>query len=309
MDDFFDDYEENMGIIDEHMGGGGGGATIEEMSLSQYEQLPDTKNSDNIVRALWDVESLGEMALVNIFTPSIYSTTERKIGVWTDNKPLYQKVVAIPNTSVINNSFTFAHGIANIDTPMIVFAFMHLPTTHYSFQIPVISNANEGISMRIDNQYIYFSGTNSFSANVDRTMYVIVQYTKTTDVAGSGSYTTEGVPTQHYSNNETVVGTWTNGKPLYERTIEFNCDDTSNVQTAYTLPNNYFVRTVCDAYFENSANNLSQQFRYTWYKDHFWSYIVNNSGHAISVHRETTDGNWQSGVKFVIIIRYTKTDD
>lgn len=158
----------------------------------------------------------------NIFDPIIYSDTERKIGVWRDNKPLYQKVVAIPNTSVINSSFTFAHGIANIDTPMIVFAFMHLPTTHYSFQIPVISNNNEGISMRIDNQYIYFSGTNSFSAKVDRTMYVIVQYTKTTDSVGSGAYTAEGVPAHHYSTNETVVGTWTNGKTLYEKTVHIN---------------------------------------------------------------------------------------
>ena len=290
-------------------GGGGGGATIEEMSLSQYEQLPDTKNSDNIVRALWDVESLGEMALVNIFTPSIYSDTERKIGVWRDNKPLYQKTLVYTNQALASGNNDLTLGISDIENVCNTFGVIS-NSAHTTFRpLNTWTESTSGQSY-----YVIIPASNVLRVVAQTTwaspnIYVTIQYTKTTDIAGSGSYTTEVVPAHHYSTNETVVGTWITGKPLYERTIEFNCANTSNVQTAYSIPSNYFVRTVCDAYFENSANNLSQQFRYTWYKDHFWSYIVNNSGHAISVHRETTDGNWQSGVKFVAIIRYTKTDD
>ena len=49
-----------------------------------------------------------------------------------------------------------------------------------------------------------------------------MQYTKTTDVAGSGSYNTLGVPTVHYTTDEQVVGTWIDGKPVYRRTWEFS---------------------------------------------------------------------------------------
>lgn len=253
----------------------------------------------------------------NIFDPIIYSEEERKIGVWTDGKPLYQKTVhinALPNASQIGQYVDYPHGIADIETICYYECITHYPTNVYgnTIKTPRVTFSTSGFNNQSSmDAYCNYTnirievGQDRSNANADFTIW----YTKTTDVAGSGSWTPSGVPAVHYSTNETVVGTWTNGKPLYERTIEFNCADTSNVQTAYSIPSNCFVRTVCDAYFENSANNLSQQFRYTWYKDHFWSYIVNNSGHAISVHRETTDGNWQSGVKFVAIIRYTKTTD
>ena len=119
----------------------------------------------------------------------------------------------------------------------------------------------------------------------------------------------EGYPPLIYSSDEREVGIWKDGKPLYQRTIEYSCADNSNVQTAYLMANEVVVVHIADAYFQNSTGGLNQQFRYTWYKDHFWSYIVNNSGHVISVHRETTDANWQSGVKFIATIQYTKTTD
>ena len=110
-----------------------------------------------------------------------------------------------------------------------------------------------------------------------------------------------------YSDEERQVGVWKDGKPLYQKTITYNCADNSNSQTAYTIPSTYDIVHVVDAYFQNS---LEQQIRYTWYKDHFWSYIIlEGQYNTITVHRETNDANWQSGVKFVITIQYTKTTD
>lgn len=125
------------------------------------------------------------------------------------------------------------------------------------------------------------------------------------DVKGGTSFLLNTI----YSETEKRVGYWKDNKPLYQKTIVYDCADNSNVQTAYSIPNTHFIVDVSDAYFQNSTGGLSQQMRYTWYSAHFWSYIVNNSGHVISVHRETNDGNWLSGVKFFITIRYTKTTD
>ena len=122
------------------------------------------------------------------------------------------------------------------------------------------------------------------------------------DVGGADS-----MPPLIYSDEEREVGVWRDGKPLYQKTITYNCADSSNAQTAYTIPNTHDVVHVVDAYFQNS---LEQQIRYTWYKDHFWSYIIlEGQYNTITVHRETNDANWQSGIKFVITIQYTKTTD
>ena len=52
-----------------------------------------------------------------------------------------------------------------------------------------------------------------------------IQYTKTTDVPGSGTYTTMGTPAVHYSTDWHVVGTWWNGKPIYEKTFHFTTEN------------------------------------------------------------------------------------
>jgi hypothetical protein len=51
---------------------------------------------------------------------------------------------------------------------------------------------------------------------------VTVQYTKTTDTAGSGQWTPQGVPAHHYSTDEQVVGTWIDGSTIYEKTLVLN---------------------------------------------------------------------------------------
>ena len=80
-------------------------------------------------------------------------------------------------------------------------------------------------SIPSDRNFIRYNTTNGnlqldtshFSwSNAD--YYITLQYTKTTDIAGSGDWNTDGVPTVHYSTNEQVIGTWFD-KPLYEKTI------------------------------------------------------------------------------------------
>lgn len=57
MDDFFDDYAENMNIIDNNLGGGGGNANIVELTQAEYDALPDTKLTDGKVYFIKDAIS------------------------------------------------------------------------------------------------------------------------------------------------------------------------------------------------------------------------------------------------------------
>jgi hypothetical protein len=60
--------------------------------------------------------------------------------------------------------------------------------------------------------------------------YLTLRYTKTTDTAGSGQWTPQGVPAVHYSTDEQIVGTWIDRKPLYEKTFKI---DNASIDTAH----------------------------------------------------------------------------
>lgn len=161
-----------------------------------------------------------------IFTPIIYSDTERVVGVWRDNKPLYQKTISV-GTLPNNATKTTAHGISDIDTicsidgiaydgsgKTIPLGYINVDSYTYDVQVEV-GKVNVEIKTKID--FTSYTG------------YITVQYTKTTDVAGSGNWNTDGVPTVHYSTSEQVIGTWENGKPLYRRIFTTN---TMNISTS-----------------------------------------------------------------------------
>lgn len=141
-----------------------------------------------------------------IYAPVIYSDNERVIGVWRDNKPLYQK------TLVVNN--------LNLDTsgtPIDITSLgVEMCTPIYGGSYYIVSGVKRGFAkleyQQPNEVYLYPAINRS-----NTTCYVTIQYTKTADIAGSGNWNTDGVPTHHYSTSEQVIGTWIDGKPLYER--------------------------------------------------------------------------------------------
>jgi hypothetical protein len=152
------------------------------------------------------------------FSPVIYSTEEREIGVWVDNKPLYQK--SYLNIGTVT-SYTFTD-LTDIESIRIVegasecndgipFQYVHPNTANIVGGFFDLTGTNPVLEIRRGGEA---SGT---SLEV-----LTVQYTKTTDTAGSGSYNTLGVPTVHYSTDEQVIGTWIDGSTLYQRTYLLN---------------------------------------------------------------------------------------
>ena len=157
-----------------------------------------------------------------IFSPVIYSDVERKIGIWRDNKPLYQKTIEI--TQIPNqNTKNIAHGIANIDRIVdingICYARTDIDPNYASTPLPRIQDNSTSANMGVDanRTNIVLKGRGTDFSSIYATVTVTLRYTKTTDVAGSGNWNTDGVPTVHYDNTEKVIGTYL-GKPLYQIT-------------------------------------------------------------------------------------------
>lgn len=222
---------------------GSGGHTIVDndgTSLAQRTKLQflgayseDNSTDDttevNVVREMtkaeFDLLSAAEKTgLINItditggnddrFQPVIYSTEEREIGVWTDGKPLYEKTIYVD--SFPNNTSKNLSTPTNLELLVDSFGFMKSKTlTGYCRTLPFAAGGTNDV--RVDTnegtlRVVTFSDWSSYEG------YITIRYTKSTDTAGSGQWTPQGVPAVHYSTDEQVVGTWIDGSTLYEKT-------------------------------------------------------------------------------------------
>lgn len=229
-------------------GGGAGGHTIVDdagTSLTQRTNLQfkgayseDNSTDDtteiNVVREMTKAEfdeltEAEKTGLINItditggnddrFQPVIYSEDEREIGVWVDGKPLYEKTIINSNPSYTqvgsiyecNTSVDFS----GVDYFMIVNATaLNANSTRPVNDTRTDITAMGYVSIGKSQNNIY----TAFNTDGYTKLVFTLRYTKTSDAAGSGQWTPQGVPAHHYSTDEQVVGTWIDGKTLYEKT-------------------------------------------------------------------------------------------
>lgn len=200
-------------------GGGGGNTNSVELTYAEYQALTPEQQLDGTEYFITDINGDGQD-----FQPIIYSDEEREIGVWKDGKPLYQ-ITVVGGAVSTNTTDSTDLSTLNIDTFCGVvssgsYAARASSTDIYAVGAHVMSDPKYGWGVTYDtNGGTLGVRTGSFAL----TSYVItIQYTKTTDTAGSGTWTPQGVPAHHYSNDEQVVGTWVDGSTLYEKTLYFN---------------------------------------------------------------------------------------
>ena len=146
----------------------------------------------------------------NIFAPQIYSLTEREVGTWIDNKPLYCKTIEISqyNVTLKNDAWTNICAISDADYMVKTVINTQSPNTAYLMRF------------QINNGYLQGAANVQVTLTQYGQIYVTVYYTKSSDVAGSGQYNTLGMPMEHDSTTEHVVGTDENGETIYEITIK-----------------------------------------------------------------------------------------
>lgn len=230
------------------------------------------------------------------FTPIIYSDTERKVGVWRDNKPLYKKTYHFNSTVWINaNGWTNGINVDTTDVETLVDAEVLRTIGAYSYygylQVVPYNNLLNIFNCRNTN------------TEIDT---ITLFYTKISDVAGSGDYNTLGVPTVHYSTSEQVIGTWIDGKPLYEKTINFGAlpnneskkvnHNIANVKRIWIYDGYAFnsVSGYCNQLNLSGTSNISSQ----WYSGCTDTFVEVRPNSDRTAYDEC-----------YITVRYTKTTD
>lgn len=254
----------------------GGNANVIRLTQAEYDALPPTKLTDNNVYMITDTNGDGSQ-----FQPVIYSEDEREVGVWVDGKPLYQKTIVY--TDNISTEQSIQHGILNLDKFIFVSGYIEMnwegggfeplinPALGDSSLSPQYSNCIKDISSQ---SFTVCIGQSRLNQGVNA-IVVNFQYTKTTDTAGSGTWTPQGVPAVHYNTDEKVVGTWIDGNTIYGKTFTNLSESLTNVNDwnntsilldssikqiinckMYRNPNNYLILETVKACGVNAQSYL-----------------------------------------------------
>lgn len=206
-----------------------------EITLAEYEALSTEEKNNDTTYFITDADNIdpGSVGTAGALKPWLYNSDEEVvIGVY-DGKPLYRKV--FKNLTPVNKTdtfLTFEHGIENVDYISINPARSYVkdlnfntnPSTYpINFSNP--SNLAGSWSGIVDTTYINLYTGIDRSAIISDIVFT-VEYTKTTDAEGSGtnlmpySFVQNGGGGCNYSTEEQVVGTWIDGKPIYQKTYD-----------------------------------------------------------------------------------------
>ena len=121
------------------------------------------------------------------------------------------------------------------------------------------------------------------------------------EIDGSG-----GGSSVNYSTSEQVIGTWIDGKPLYQKTYELNFTPNSNdyIYTIETLSNEIMVRRILDGgMYCDSVLFIPVIYPPS---DIGYSFRFEPSSHLLTARLFNRDGNAVTGT---VTIQYTKSTD
>ena len=167
----------------------------------------------------------------------IYSTSEKVVGCWTDGRPVYQKTITSTLPTPTSDGVD-AIGTVSIGASIATLVSLNLMAKKSEGTTICV---NETAILDANGRYVRVYGfTNAGGSDANKvaivnnkvswggvTCYITVQYTKTADAANSFNY---GDPND-YSTTEKIVGSWVDGKPLYQKTINFGA--LPNASTKY----------------------------------------------------------------------------
>lgn len=236
------------------------------------------------------------------FSPIIFSTVEREVGVWKDNKPLYQKTIFKENVNYSANS-NYVLGTLDTDVEQVCkidgLFRNSIKTTMY--QCPYsTANTYARLQYTIASKEVIFNANESWSS---ADIYATVYYTKTTDVAGSGEYNTLGIPNVHYDGNEKVIGTYF-GETLYEKTIHVT--EASEVET-----NQYTTEiqslNVDKVFLVNGRVKLGSVAGGIWINSPYYNSVNYNTSIGVTNTEITVVATRWKYTEAELTIQYTKT--
>ena len=275
----------------------GGGTEVE---ANPSETATDDLTTIKIGNTVYDIPSGGSGGMVMM--SDYYSEEEQVVGRWTDGKPIYQKTWDLGQNVIIPpQSWT--------ETPI------KLSDYNFDHVVSVVSAENsekncswDFIAANTDatnSQYIRLWSTRSNTTISVR--YLTLQYTKTTDQPGTGP--TPGnliyLPAL-YSEEEREVGVWTDGRPLYQKTIDAG-SLSSGQDIQVNAPSN--IDKMVGMFGNAHSSNYNQWVNINFPHQNITSYIVTAAYLA-----STNKINIHTGTDFAldeiyITIQYTKITD
>lgn len=199
LEDFRTEHNNNMEIIDQNMGGGGGGSStlagLTDVSLS----APTNGQvlSYNSVLQKWENTNGGGGG----------GDTYNVYGAFIDTNNVIKASTTAPAGTVIS----------------------YTATEDCAFIGGYYANATDGyIRLNGVNVSTVYIPTNSLSYLGETVLVRAGQTVTMKSNTNDGSYAVYGLIQgtnqvgEHYSTSEQVIGTWSDGKPLYRQTITFN---------------------------------------------------------------------------------------
>lgn len=147
-----------------------------------FEDLPSTKtplNAENLNQLQTNVEN----AIKEVDNRTIYSTTEQVVGTWINGKPIYRKTLSVTGGLSFNShKFAFNHNIGNFGMPISVTGVLYDTLNKNYFCLPYITTSEANIMLYCSPTQITVE-QNPYENNRLKDLYVILEYTKTTDTA------------------------------------------------------------------------------------------------------------------------------
>ncbi len=241
----------------------------------------------------------------------LYSTEEKMIGQWIDGKPIYQKTVDcgdVPNSQ----QKTITAGLSNVDKVVSLDGILCNQTTKRYMPLPPVY-----ISSPTTNQIqLEYNATEdkikiqSGATWTNWTSYVILQYTKTTDSAISIGNDTD------YSTDEKIVGTWIDGKPLYQKTFTgvLPTTSTNGVQVSADITNVLGLANIIDklvsiqgVIIDSTNVNMGNLYITEVASDYVGSTVAFYSRNTDTIKASNSIARY-SGRTVYVTIQYTKTN-
>ena len=167
--------------------------------------------------------------------------------------------------------------------------------------IPALLSGTKIADIKVDNFNKPLYAPAPTSVNVSQ---VLTEGVKIAEIGVNGVTTDIYAPNQKYSNNEQIIGTWTDGKPLYRKTLNI----TTNSDSFYYSCDDLDIDEVVNLYGYVKENNGTYNIPINCYErtDFYNRVYFQNTTSSIYIG---TTGYYPDYVSWVITIEYTKSTD
>ena len=229
----------------------------------------------------------------------LYSIDEKIIGSWTDGKPVYSRTF----TGTFSSLATVVTDSINLTNNELIHAFGNLYNSvgaayHIGYSDGSANSRYSGFILVPDGLRVDATGS-AASGWVGQPFVVTAYYTKKSDSAikvGTGT---------DYSTEEQIIGTWVDGKPLYQKTFVTTTPANNTDTLIVELPSNCIARSFDGYILQAGYNRIPLNTYYDYTNSQYVStYMQFNPDNGIRMKCENTQ--WRSCTA-VITVLYTKT--